>query len=91
MKKQKVISQIKGQDKIPEKQLNEVGIGNLPEKEFRIMIVKMIQDLRKSMEKMQDVYQRPRRTKEQTEMDNTVSEMKNILEGINSRIIEVEE
>ena len=25
-------------------------IGNLPEKEFRIMIVKMIQDLRKTME-----------------------------------------
>ena len=32
-------------------------IGNLPEKEFRIMIVKMIQDLRKTMEKMQE-YQR---------------------------------
>ena len=32
---------MKGQDKIPEKQLNEVEIGNLPE-EFRIMIVKMI-------------------------------------------------
>ena len=55
MKKQKVISQIKGQDKIPEKQLNEVGIGNLPEKEFRIMIVKMIQDLGKIMEKMQEM------------------------------------
>ena len=49
MKKQKVMSQIKGQDKTPEKQLNEVEIGNLPEKEFRIMIVKMIQDLRKTM------------------------------------------
>ena len=34
----------------PEKQLNEVEIGNLPEKEFRIMIVKMIQDLGKRME-----------------------------------------
>ena len=43
---------MKGQDKIPEKQLNEVEIGNLPEKEFRIMIVKMIQDLWKTMEKM---------------------------------------
>ena len=45
MKKQKVMSQMKGQDKIPEKQLNEVEIGNLLEKEFRIMIVKMILDL----------------------------------------------
>ena len=42
--------QMKEQDKIPEKQLNEVEIGNFPEKEFRIMIVNMIQDLdRKSV------------------------------------------
>ena len=38
---------MKGKDKIPEKQLNELEIGNLPEKEFRIMIVKMTQDLGK--------------------------------------------
>ena len=42
---------MKGQDKTPEKQLKDVEIGNLPEKEFRVMIVKMIQDLRKTMEK----------------------------------------
>ena len=45
MKRQRAIHQMKEQDKTPEKQLNEVEIGNLPEKEFRIMIVKMIQDL----------------------------------------------
>ena len=43
---------MKGQDKTLEKQLHEVEMGNLPEKEFRIMIVKMIQDLRKT-QKMQ--------------------------------------
>ena len=37
------MSQMKGQDETPDKQLNEVDIGNLPEKEFRITIVKMIQ------------------------------------------------
>ena len=47
---------MKKQDKSLEKQLNEVEIGNLPEKEFRIMIVKMIQDLRKTMEKMQEIF-----------------------------------
>ena len=52
MKKQKVMSQMKGQDKTPEKQLNEVEIGNLPEREFRIIIVKVFQDLGGSMEKM---------------------------------------
>ena len=38
---------MKEQDKPPEEQLSEVKLGNLPEKEFRITIVKMIQDLRK--------------------------------------------
>ena len=49
------MSQMKGQDKIPEKQLNEVEIGKLPEKEFRIMIIKMIQDLGITVEKMQEM------------------------------------
>ena len=42
--------QMKEQDKTPEKELNEVELGNLPEKESRIMTVKMIQDLRKRLE-----------------------------------------
>ena len=56
MKKQKVMSQMKGQDKTPEKQLNEVERGNLPEKEFRIMIVKVTLKLRKTVKKMQEVF-----------------------------------
>ena len=48
MKKQKVMFQMKGQYKSLENQLNEPEIGNLQEKEFRIMIVKMIHDLRKT-------------------------------------------
>ena len=50
MKRQMAMYQIREQDKTLEKQLNEVEIGNLLEKEFRIMIVKMIQDLGKRME-----------------------------------------
>ena len=36
--------QVKEQDKTPEEQLSEVEIRNLPEKEFRVTIVKLIQD-----------------------------------------------
>ena len=88
--------QMKGQDKTPEKQLNEVEIGNLPEKEFRIMIVKMIQDLGKRMEgkikKMQEMFNEDLEElkNKQTEMNNTITEMKTTLEGINSRITEAE-
>ena len=38
MKRQRAMYQMKEQDKTTEKQPNEVEIGNLPEKEFRIMI-----------------------------------------------------
>ena len=64
MKKQKIMSQMKGQGKIPEKQLNKVKRGNLPE-EYRIMIVKMIQDIGKTMEKMQEIF-----TKDLEELKN---------------------
>ena len=38
------MSQMKEQDKTPDKQLSEAETGNLPEKEFRVMIVRKIQD-----------------------------------------------
>ena len=45
----------------------------------------------KDREEARNVYQRPRRIKEQTEMNNIITEMKNTLEGISSRITEAEE
>ena len=80
-------------------------IDNLPEKEFRIMIVKMPQDLGKRMEakieKMQEMFNKDLEesknkhleelNNKQTEMKNTITEMKDTVEGINSRITEAEE
>ena len=63
---------MKEQDKNPEKQLNEVETGTLPEKQFRIMIVKMIQDLRKRMEAKSEkleVFNKVRKYKEQSNGD----------------------
>ena len=42
------MSLMKGQGKTPEKQVKEVEIGNIPEKEFRIMVVKIIQKSRRN-------------------------------------------
>ena len=55
-KKHRVLCQIKGQDKISENQPNEVELDNLPEKEFRIMMVKKIQDLKNRIEKMHETF-----------------------------------
>ena len=61
--------QMKEQDKTPEKQLNEVERGNFPKKEFKVMILKMLQDLGKRMdariEKMQEMS-----NKDQEELKN---------------------
>ena len=49
------------------------------------MIVKMIQDLRNRMEKMQEMF-----AKDLEELKNKQTEMNNTLEGINSKITEAE-
>ena len=88
---------MKEQDKTPEEQLNEEDISNLSEKEFRVMIVKMIQDVRNRMEarigKIQKKFSKDLEEikNKQTEMNKTITEMKNTLEGINGRITEAEE
>ena len=60
MKRQRAMYQMKEENKSLEKQLNEVEIGNLPEKEFRKMILKMNKDLGKrieaNIEKMQEMF-----------------------------------
>ena len=54
MKRQWNITQVKEQTRNTEVQINEEEIGKLPEKEFRIMRVKMIKNLENKMEKMQE-------------------------------------
>ena len=50
MKRQRNTQQVKEHEKCPPNQTKEEEIGNLPEKEFRIMIIKMIQILENKME-----------------------------------------
>ena len=52
MRRQRNTQQMKEQDKNSPEQTNKEGIGRLPEKEFRVMIVKMIQNLGNRMEKI---------------------------------------
>ena len=84
---------MKEQGKNPPDQINEEEIGSLPEKEFRVMIVKMIQNLGNRMEKIQETFNKDieELKSKQTMMNNTINEIKNSLEGINSRITEAEE
>ena len=50
MKRQRNTQQVKEHEKCPRNQTKEEEIGNLSEKEFRIMIIKMIQNLENKMD-----------------------------------------
>ena len=52
MKRQRNTTQMKEQTRNVEVQINEAEIGKTPEKEFRIIIVKMIKNLENKMENM---------------------------------------
>ena len=93
MKRQRNTTQMKEQTRNTEVQMNEEEIGKLPEKEFRIMVVKMIQNLENKMEEMQESINKDLEElkNKHTETNNTITEIKNTLEGINSRISDAEE
>ena len=101
MKSQGNIQQVKEYDKYPPNQTKEEEIGSLHEKEFRIMRVKMIQNLENKqinsletrIEKMQKMFNRDLEeiNKSQSIMNNAKTEIKSTLEGTNSRITKAEE
>ena len=63
------MQQMKEQGKNPADQTNEEEIGSLPEKEFRVMIVKMIRNLGNRMEKIQETFNKDLEKLEQTNND----------------------
>ena len=100
MKRQRNTQQVKEQDKCPSNQTKEEEIGNLPDKEFRTMIVKMIQNLENKLElqiksletrveKMQERFNKDLEEikKSQYIVNNAINEIKNTLEGTNSKIM----
>ena len=93
MKRQRNTTQMKEQTRRTEVQINEEELGKLPEKEFKIMIVKMIKNLENKMEKMQESIKNDLEElkNKHTDSNNTITEIKNTLEGINNRISEAEE
>ena len=101
MKRQRNTQQVKEQGKCPPNQTKEEEIGNLPETEFQILIVKMIQNLEIKMEsqvnnpetrieKMQERFNKDLE-EESYIMNNAINEIRNTLEATNSRITEAED
>ena len=77
MRRQRNTQQMKEQGESPPDQTNEEEIGSLPEKEFRVMIGKMIQNLGNRRGKIQDTFNKDlkERKSKQTMMNNKINEI----------------
>ena len=103
MKRQRNIQQVKEHNKKPPNQTKEEVIGRLPEKEFRIMILKMIQNLANKIElqinrldtqieMMQEMFKKDLEEIKngQSVMKNAIKEIKKSLEGTSGTGTEAE-
>ena len=93
MKRQRNTTEMKEQTRNTEVQINEEEIGKLAEKEFSIMLIKMIKILENKVEKMQESINKDLEglKNKHAETNNRITEIKNTLEGINNRISEAKE
>ena len=82
MKRQRNIVQMKEQARNTQDQINKEEIGKLPEKEFRVLIVNMIQNLESRMEKMQEsinIFNKDLEEIKNKQTNNTITVIKNTL------------
>ena len=72
---------MKEQIKTPEKELNEMEISSLSDAKFKILVIRMLKELSEDLNSTKQI---------QSEMKDTLIEIKNNLQGNNSRVDEAE-
>ena len=72
---------MEGQIKTPEQELNEMEMSNLSDAEFKTLVIKMLKELSEDLSSIKKI---------QSEMKDTLIEIKNNLQGNNSRADEAE-
>ena len=75
-------TKMKEQENSPEEELDEIEARNVSDREFRLMIIKILNSMKKGIETIK---------KGQSEIKNAVSERNNTLEGINLSLIHISE
>ena len=97
MKRQRTITQMREKENPPENQLSDQEILSLQEKDFRLLMLKIMQDIGYKLQAKMDNLQETLSKEIQDiklkheEVQNTITEIKNSLEAANSRLQEAEE
>ena len=81
MRRQRYMAQMKKQNKTPEKELNKMESSNLLDAEFKTLVIRMLNELTEDLSSIKKI---------QSETKDTLIEIKNNLQGINSRVDEDE-
>ena len=71
------MAQMKEQIKTPEKELNKMEISNLSDSDFKTLVIRMLKEFSEGLRSIKTI---------QSEMKSTVIEIKNNLQGDNSRV-----
>ena len=71
------MAQMKEQNKTPEKELNKMEIGSLSDAEFKTLVIRMLKELSEDLSSIKKI---------QSEMKDTLIEIKNTLQGNNSGV-----
>ena len=79
MWRQRNMAQMKEENKTPEKELNKMEISNLSDAEFKTLVIRMLKKLSEDLNSIKKI---------QSEMKNTLIEIKNNLQGNNSKVDE---
>ena len=79
MRRQRNMAQMKEQNKTPEKELHKMEISNLSDADFKTLVIRMLKELGEDLSSIK---------KTQSEMKVTLIEIKNNLQGNNSRVDE---
>ena len=84
MKRQRNMLQMKKQDKTTARDPSEMYINNMPDQEFKVMIIKILTGLEKRVEDLSETFNKETENikKNQSEIKNSITEIKNTLEGI---------
>ena len=83
---------LKEQKKVPEKEFTKMKTSNIPDIEFKTLLIRMLKELKGRIDKLSDNFNKKIKNikmkmeniiRSQSEMNNTISKMKSTLEGIN--------
>ena len=85
--------QMKEEEKITATELNEMETSNMSDREFKVRIIKILTGLEKRVENLRETLNKEidHTKKNQSDMNNSITEITNTLDGINNRLEKAEE